>query len=150
MLALPTAILRHQTTTGSHHDWLLADPALAWHSGGAGAYVTQAVGPTGVAGAVVEGEADLWAARCDPPPSAWRAVGSWLLTPLPPHRRRYLWYQGPLTAGRGAVTRVDRGHALPLQWSASRALLRVNLTGFTGTIELTRLSPTRWHAAVRG
>lgn len=49
----------------------------------------------------------------------WRLADNPLETPvgsaelLPPHRRAYLRYEGPVSRGRGIVRRVDRGE---LRW----------------------------------
>ncbi len=90
------AILEHTTDAGVHHDLLIEDPALA-------AEAEPADDP---------GDAlTLWAVRIDPPPGAWLARQPLLLTPLPPHRARYLTYEGPLTAGRGSVRHLADGYA---------------------------------------
>ena len=127
---LPTVVLRHAWGLNSHHDWLLADPAA----------------PQG----------KLWAGRVDPPPRTWRGVGWWLIEQLPPHRRVYLRYQGPIgppaeqpaAGGRGRVWRVDEGHYRPLLWGEHRRVLEIVLNHFTGRVELCRLDPGRWRAAV--
>lgn len=41
-------------------------------------------------------------------PSSTNSVA---VEPLPPHRLHYLTYEGPVSGGRGAVTRVDAGTA---------------------------------------
>jgi hypothetical protein len=43
--------------------------------------------------------------RCD----SWPPEGG-ELTALPPHRRRYLTYEGPIEGDRGRVRRVAEGH----------------------------------------
>ena len=57
-------------------------------------------------------------------------------TQLADHRLHYLEYEGPISDGRGNVTRVDRGTYEIVQRSETR--LRVNLKGsrLTGTVEL--------------
>ena len=128
MLTLRCVILLHIRRGERHWDWLMDDPD-----------------PLAPAPA-----APLWAARCDRPPHLWAAphAAAMLLTPLPPHRRRYLTYQGPLTDGRGTVVRVAEGHARPLLWSASRRIVTLTLHGMAPlTLDLTRLTPDRWRAA---
>jgi hypothetical protein len=120
MVWLPTVVLHHRTTAGSHHDWLLADPEE----------------PLGL----------LWAGRIPAPPRSWAAVGTWPVHPLPPHRRRYLTYQGPLTGGRGVVRRCAAGLHRPLRWSATRRWLVVRFPGCRGRVLLERWGGGLWRA----
>lgn len=124
MLILPTVLLQHVRREDTHHDWLIAPPPGR------------------------QPHAMLWAARAERPSSHWGECRRFLLTALPPHRRRYLTYQGPISAGRGAVRRVDRGHVIPLRWTQSHLVLDTHFEYFTGRIHLTRLTPTRWRARV--
>lgn len=148
MLAVPTALLLHTTAAGDHHDWLLGDPAR-WPTAGA----------------------RLWTARVQPGSWAWAAVGRFELTPLPPHRPRYLWYEGPISGDRGQVRRVDAGYALVLRWRGEAwrevtgtggerpvaenaavvaGILAVRMAHFRGLVELVRVDTGRWEARVKG
>ncbi|MCC7408944.1 MAG: hypothetical protein IT442_12805 [Phycisphaeraceae bacterium] len=123
MQRLACVILRHTSSRGCHHDWLFEQP-------------------------VVSGTAPLWAARSSLAPQAWATVGRWMMEALPPHRRRYLSYQGPLSRQRGRVVRVDEGWCLGRLWTPHRILLDVRLRRFTGLVELERLTSERWSARV--
>lgn len=125
MLTLPTVLLLHETRAGTHHDWLLGDP-------------TRAGAP----------DAPLWTARVATPTWHWRAARRLHLTPLPPHRRAYLAYQGPVAGGRGAVRRLDAGTVQPELWAASRIVLNVEMRWFRGRMELVKRSPALWDAVV--
>lgn len=46
---------------------------------------------------------------------------------LPPHRRHYLEYEGPLSGGRGRVLRVARGSAVVIDDDSSSFRARVSL-----------------------
>lgn len=48
-----------------------------------------------------------WRLACDPT----RGVFPILAEPMPPHRKAYLDYEGPISGNRGAVRRIDRGPA---------------------------------------
>lgn len=118
MKRLPMVVLRHQTPDGVHFDWLLAAPT----------------DPLGL----------LWAARILYPSNLWPALSSWSVQKIAPHRRRYLTYEGPLdvpSQGRGSVQRIDQGWHLPLLWSESRLLLRINLSRCAGTVQIRMHSP---------
>lgn len=125
MRPVPTALLLHTTREGSHHDWLLGDPDQA--------------------GLATD---RLWTARLDPPSREWAAVGQFELTPLPPHRPRYLRYEGPISQERGEVRRVDAGYALALLWRTDRAVLAVRMVDFVGRVALHRVNDARWTASV--
>lgn len=125
MLSLPTVLLLHETRAGTHHDWLVADPTLA-----------------GVP------DAPLWTVRVAAPTRQWRAVRRLKLVPLPPHRRAYLTYEGPVSGGRGVVRRVDAGTVRAELWSASRIVLDVEMRHFRGRVELVKRSAVLWDAAV--
>ncbi|MFG0259143.1 MAG: hypothetical protein ACF8LK_02230 [Phycisphaerales bacterium JB041] len=101
-----TVVLRHDLPDGSHHyDWLIE--------------------PMGPAAATAGDET--------PAPDrrnliAWRLPDA-PFTParttmpvdrLPPHRRMYLDYEGPISGGRGSVLRVARGDVEVLADSAER------------------------------
>lgn len=117
---LPTALLQHTTRTGSHYDWLLADPR----------------DPLGL----------LWTARTHESSDTWATRGSWKLEPISPHRRVYLDYQGAISGGRGSVLRVDRGWFVPQLWTASRMVLDLHFTRCAGLVELRRVSRKCWVA----
>ncbi len=122
-LRLPTVLLEHVTRAGRHFDWLLADPS-------------DPPGP-------------LWTARVAHRSAGWALLGAFSLTPLPPHRRRYLTVQGDIGQGRGRVQRVDEGWFEPRLWTVSRRVLSLSLRGFRGEIELRRRSQKCWIAQVR-
>ena len=126
MQTLATALLLHRTPDGCHHDWLIEDAAQP--------------DPR---------TARLWTARVALPSRDWARAGRFHLTPLPPHRRLYLGYQGPISGGRGSVQRVDEGRALCRLWSESRIALDVSMRRVSARIELTRLSDEIWTAGVR-
>lgn len=142
----PTALLLHTTDSGSHHDWLigvpLCDPAPP----------PRAPGPAEAPDQHLEGvgEADqrLWTARVGPPSRQWAGLGEFDLIRLPPHRRRYLTYEGQICGGRGSVHRVDEGWVTPLTWTDRRIILDVAMRDFTGRLELRFLSDPRWRARV--
>lgn len=121
MHRLQIALLRHDTRAGSHFDLLVEDPT-------AGHPAT----------------APLWAARLTVLPEAWAPHRALHLTPLPPHRRHYLTYEGALTRGRGQVRRVHTGHAVPRLWTPSRIALDAHLGPFEGRLDLRRQSPVLW------
>lgn len=123
MLLLPTVLLRHDRQRDTHYDWLLADPR---HPGG-----------------------PLWTWRCAWPSWRWRDMASWPLTVLPPHRQRYLRYQGPLSGHRGSVTRVDQGSFIPLAWNEHHRLIDLRLGHCACQVTLWRTSPGLWFAAPR-
>lgn len=58
---------------------------------------------------------------------------------LPDHRPLYLDYEGPISGGRGTVSRWDRGEFVADAWNESE--IRVQLAGerLIGRIELRRL-----------
>ncbi|MEM9020545.1 MAG: hypothetical protein AAGC44_08275 [Planctomycetota bacterium] len=125
MHTLATAILEHTTDQGVHHDWLIEDPSLA-----------NPYAP----------DARLWTARFIPPPTHWPGLGCFELEVLPPHRRAYLTYQGPVRANRGRVRRVASGLVVAELWSAGRMRLFVRVDGFEGIID-TQLEQPLGHLA---
>jgi hypothetical protein len=126
---LPSVVLHHQTRQGSHFDWLIALPDQIHrrhepaHHG-------------------------LWSGRLECGAAQWRTMGTWLLDLLPPHRFHYLDYQGPVPGDRGEVRQNDIGQVLPLLWCPGRMVLQVGFRQFTGVVDLSPLTPTRWRAAV--
>ncbi|MFI4861706.1 MAG: hypothetical protein ACIAXF_13630 [Phycisphaerales bacterium JB063] len=111
------AILEHSTDPGVHHDLLIEDPALP--------------------AASCDDDPTLWAVRIAPPPHRWQGLRTLELTPLPHHRRRYLTYEGPISAGRGRVRRVAQGDAELLAWSNTRRVIRLAIAGHTLTLTVT-------------
>lgn len=90
------AVLRHELPDGSHHfDWLFE----------------QASGSD-------PDERALIAWRLPAPPTG--AGGRFEAVRLPPHRRLYLDFEGPVSGGRGTVTRIASGHAEILADTAHR------------------------------
>ena len=127
MLTVPTALLLHTTEAGRHYDWLIGTP-------------DHRKAP----------DARLWTARVEHPTGDWTALGRFGLTALPPHRREYLHYQGPISDGRGRVARVDRGRALIRGWWCGRIVLDVRLMHFRGCIEVSAIAGDAWRASVIG
>ncbi len=125
MLHVPTALLLHQTPTGSHHDWLVGTPEN-----------------------YSKPRSGLWTARVSPPSRCWRGLGQFGLTLLDSHRRMYLDYQGPIAGGRGNVTRVDRGDAVIHLWRVGLIVWELHLQHFTGVIEAARMADHAWRARV--
>lgn len=130
MRYLKTVLLRHDEPGGGHHyDWMIENPAPDPANAEAGG-------------------ASLVTWRVDFPSRQWGERGTMDLTPLKPHRRAYLTYEGPISRGRGSVRRVDQGSAAVRAWSPSEAVVDVNMTHFTGTLRLNRTAPHHWTAVV--
>ncbi|XAL98896.1 hypothetical protein OT109_15075 [Phycisphaeraceae bacterium D3-23] len=110
------AILEHTTDPGVHHDLLIEDPAQP--------------------DATHDDDPALWTCRIDPPPNQWAALGTLTLTPLPPHRRRYLTYQGPVAGGRGSVRRVADGAAELTHWTDTEKTITLTIAGQPLTLSL--------------
>ncbi len=125
MLRVPTALLLHRTPSGSHHDWLIGTPVYLSEPG-----------------------SGLWTARIGPSSRDWRGLGKFDMTELPPHRRAYLGYQGPIAGGRGTVVRVDHGSVVIRRWTNDRTVWDIQMQHFKGVIEAGRLSGTRWRSSV--
>lgn len=125
MHALHTAILEHTTPTGVHHDWLIEDPRL----------------PNPKAP-----DARLWTARIAPPPEDWAKLKRFDLTVIPPHRRHYLTYQGPVSGDRGHVKRLARGTCFVSLWSEQRIVLTMQTESMKIEMELIRQSGDHWLA----
>lgn len=109
MQKLHTVILHHVTRQGSHYDWLMETPSQIPDTG------TQ-----------------LWTARIELPPESWQTDRKLMLTPIAPHRRHYLTYQGPISNGRGSVRRIAQGWFVADAWTAGRRLLQVQWTSSQG------------------
>lgn len=126
-MLLPTTLLRHETAAGPHYDWLIVPP------GGR-------LGPRGA----------LWTARVDRHWDTWDQLGRLSLTALPPHRRRYLSWQGPLTGGRGHVYTAGQAAAEPSLWAENRIELTLHRPGAAEIkLCLEHLADARWRAVVR-
>jgi hypothetical protein len=65
---------------------------------------------------------------------AWPISRSTPLLHLPDHRGHYLSYEGPLSAGRGTVRRVESGSVIDL--ALTPAQIRMTLQNDSGTIVL--------------
>lgn len=61
---------------------------------------------------------------------AWPLAEGAPLAPLPPHRREYLDYEGPISGGRGEVRRVARGLCRLAQAEAGRPQVSFDQAGF--------------------
>lgn len=59
---------------------------------------------------------------------------------LPPHRKHYLDYEGPVSKNRGNVTRFDAGTFSWIERSDSRVVVLVDGEKLVGEIEFTRHS----------
>jgi len=60
------------------------------------------------------------------------------------HRRLYLDYEGPVSGGRGQVTRWDDGAFNWLADESERVLLHLQGERCRGTVELRRHAPGEW------
>ncbi len=116
----PTALLLHKLAESEHYDWLIARP----------------------------GHDRLWTARLQPPSRHWSELQRFELIEIPPHRRQYLTYEGPISGNRGSVQRIDEGTVQIEHWSEDRAALKVAMRHFSGRIELHRVADDRWTAQV--
>lgn len=84
--------------------------------------------------------------RLEQPPSSGTFIRA---TALPDHRLAYLDYEGPVSGGRGTVTRWDAG---TYNWSEDgpgRLVLMVNGGRLCGEVELRKLKPDDWHFVFR-
>ncbi len=70
------------------------------------------------------------------PPDSADAI---LVEALPDHRLAYLDYQGPISGGRGSVTRWDRGTCRVTHQSDAELAVRLAGGKLTGRATLTRL-----------
>lgn len=102
MQRLRTVLLRHARRGDTHLDWMFETP-----------------GPGASRGA-------LTTFRVATPWSDWTRLGRIALTPLPPHRRAYLTRQGPVSGGRGFVTRVASGTLDVLDWHMTSGVLALH------------------------
>lgn len=125
MPRLDTVLLRHETSAGSHYDWLLDRPATS-------------EGPV----------SRLWTARTGWPSWFWVAAGQWQLQVIGDHRREFLDYEGDLTSGRGTVKRVDSGSFDPLLWTADRIVVDLAMGACRGPVQLDRFHGDCWKATL--
>lgn len=58
---------------------------------------------------------------------------------LPAHRRIYLDYEGPVSRGRGKVTRIDQGRYKARDWTEDRVEVLLQGERFSGVAVLWRL-----------
>ena len=121
MVYLATAVLKHESSDGSHFDWMVCDPNR------------------------VNGR--LWTVRMMVPTGLWEAAGKFNVRQIDPHRRVYLQYQGPIGGGRGTVIRVDQGQMHPWIWGKDRRILALSLGHFKGTVHLDRVYGDLWQAS---
>ncbi len=126
MKRLQTTFQLHQMPAGRHVDWLIEDPRAARPH-----------------------EARLWTARCPLPPDRWFHGLAMPLVVLPPHRRVYLTYAGPIGGGRGVVRPVAKGWVQIEQWGDSRRMLHLMLPEFGGVVGMER-GGAGWRAVVGG
>lgn len=117
MQRLSVVILEHVSRGERHLDWLMEPPG---EGAGRERLVAMRLRAAGSLRAALPG-----------PGSESRAIR---VEPIPPHRRRYLVYQGELSGGRGRVRRVARGWAAPVVWAAGRFVLDVRLDGWRGRV----------------
>jgi len=105
---LPTTLLRHDAPPGDtppHYDWLVLDPS-----------------------ARRDPHLGLWTARVSTHWRDWAELGVVEFTPLPRHRRRYLSWEGRLTANRGWVRRAGAGRVEVHLWTPGRIELTLRPT----------------------
>jgi hypothetical protein len=122
---LPTVLLRHDVPSGTHHDWLLADPLGSDRD-----------------------DAPLWTGRVQTDSRAWTKTGHWMVEQITPHRRRYLTYEGPIGGDRSRVTRVDCGWFVPVQWGGDRIVIALTMQYCRGRAELRRVEQGQWSAVL--
>lgn len=127
MRKLRTVLLYHDAAGGSHFDWLLDTPS-AWRNP----------------------RSKLWTARTQTPTGDWANAGTWDLSRIADHRRRYLTYQGALGAARGRVDRIDEGWFVPQLWDCNQMILDLTLTRCQGRVRLWCLSGMQWRATWLG
>ena len=63
--------------------------------------------------------------------SEWPMTASTTITPLPPHRRAYLTFEGDVSRGRGRVRRVAAGDYECRQRDETDGVLLAKITGRT-------------------
>lgn len=90
---------------------------------------------------MLEEGAALRTFRLEQPPDA---AGAGPATALPPHRLAYLEYEGPVSGGRGSVTRWDCGEYEVLSSHATQLALRLHGMRLTGRVLLVQADSGRW------
>eukprot|EP00752_Nemacystus_decipiens_P016137 g14430.t1 len=123
MQPLRTAILEHRTADGVHYDWLIEDPRLP--------------NPKAT-------DARLWTARVTPPPQDWPRLRRFALTVIPPHRRVYLDYQGPVSGDRGEVRRLASGVCEVSLWSEVRIVMQLRTEVMRVELSLKQQAGKHW------
>jgi len=121
---LQSVLLHHLLGDDTHYDWMFEDPDGA------------------------PGETRLLTWRIDIPSDQWAdaEVG---LVELPPHRRAYLEYEGPVSGDRGRVIRVDRGSVVVESRETDSLELFVSMGGFRGRVLLHRETQESWCATFK-
>lgn len=132
-----TVVLRHDLPDGSHHyDWLI-EPM--------GSAAAPAADPTADPD---RRELIAWRLPDAPDTSAGTSITA---DRLPPHRRRYLDYEGPISGDRGRVRRIAQGRAEILTDSSQRFEARGSMDGRAFILDATP-APTggasAWHLTV--
>ena len=79
--------------------------------------------------------------RLEKPPEPAQFIGA---EPIADHRRVYLDYDGPISGGRGQVTRWDLGEYELLSETPSRIELRLHGRRITGKVALERQERGQW------
>jgi hypothetical protein len=102
-ITLKTGLIWHTPPSGAHYDWLLQNPYLQ-----------------GVENAPVT------TFRVPAPPCLWLSGPSWPLTPLPPHRKIYLDFTGPVSKKRGFVVLAETGNFHVITWTDTLIKLQIN------------------------
>ncbi|WP_425614510.1 DNA polymerase ligase N-terminal domain-containing protein [Anatilimnocola sp. NA78] len=69
---------------------------------------------------------------------------------LPPHRRAYLDYEGPVSNNRGTVKRIDRGVYEWVRQSADELLARIEGEQLRGLLLIQRRHEQMWEVSLRG
>ncbi|MFG0244094.1 MAG: hypothetical protein ACF8R9_15015 [Phycisphaerales bacterium JB054] len=129
-----TVVLRHDLSDGSHHyDWLIEPMGSA-----ASADDDATAHPD---------RRELIAWRLPEPPHSSAAL-SMTADRLPPHRRRYLDYEGPVSGNRGSVVRIARGEAEVLSDTPDRFEARGRIADRAFRLDATP-SPASGEAAWR-
>ena len=70
--------------------------------------------------------------------------GTIVAAPLPDHRLAYLDYEGPVSGGRGSVTRWDAGTYEAAEEAEDRIVMRLESSRITGTATLQRSNDDAW------
>ena len=80
------------------------------------------------------------------------ALHTMIAQPLPEHRLEYLDYQGPISGGRGSVTRWDQGTYQLQRRSETELVVTLEGEKLAGTVTFTRLpeEPERWRFSYSG